>query len=68
MREDLQQQVLELATAPVEQQLAHALRRLADQYHCVSQADGWITIPIIQRDLADLIGVSHYTISRLLHQ
>ncbi|ACL25536.1 Crp/Fnr family transcriptional regulator [Chloroflexus aggregans] len=68
LREDLQQQVLELATEPVEQRLAHTLRRLADQYHCVPQADGWITIPIMQRDLADLIGASHYTVNRLLHQ
>ncbi|MBO9324506.1 MAG: Crp/Fnr family transcriptional regulator [Roseiflexus sp.] len=66
-RDHLQQQFLELATEHVEQRLAHALIRLADQYGAPISAPGQVKIPIMQRDLADLIGVSHYTVNRLLH-
>ncbi|MGQ9480195.1 Crp/Fnr family transcriptional regulator [Chloroflexus sp.] len=66
-RDHLQQQFLELATENVEQRLAHTLVRLADQYGTPTGAPGQTKIPLMQRDLADLIGVSHYTVNRLLH-
>jgi transcriptional regulator, Crp/Fnr family len=66
-RDHLQQQFLELATEHVEQRLAHTLIRLADQYGAPTGAPGQVKIPLMQRDLADLIGVSHYTVNRLLH-
>ncbi len=66
-REALQQQLLELATEHVEQRLAHALIRLADHYGLPADDPEHIALPLMQRDLADLIGVSHYTVSRLLH-
>lgn len=66
-RDALQQQLLELATEHVEQRLAHALIRLADHYGAPADAPEHVALPLMQRDLADLIGVSHYTVSRLLH-
>lgn len=66
-RDALQQQLLELATEHVEQRLAHALIRLADHYGEPADEPEHVALPLMQRDLADLIGVSHYTVSRLLH-
>lgn len=66
-RDTLQQQLLELATEHVEQRLAHALIRLADHHGLPADDPEHVTLPLMQRDLADLIGVSHYTVSRLLH-
>jgi CRP-like cAMP-binding protein len=66
-RDHLQQQFLELATEHVEQRLAHTLIRLADQYGAPTGTAGQVKIPLMQRDLADLTGVSHYTVNRLLH-
>ncbi|MCS6840047.1 MAG: Crp/Fnr family transcriptional regulator [Roseiflexaceae bacterium] len=66
-RNALQQQLLELATEHVEQRLAHALIRLADHHGTPADDPEHVALPLMQRDLADLIGVSHYTVSRLLH-
>lgn len=66
-RDTLQQQLLELATEHVEQRLAHTLIRLADHHGLPADDPEHVTLPLMQRDLADLIGVSHYTVSRLLH-
>ncbi|ABU59933.1 Crp/Fnr family transcriptional regulator [Roseiflexus castenholzii] len=66
-RDALQQQLLELATEHVEQRLAHALIRLADHYGTPTDTPNHLALPLMQRDLADLIGVSHYTVNRLLH-
>ncbi|ACL24915.1 Crp/Fnr family transcriptional regulator [Chloroflexus aggregans] len=66
-REDLQDQLLEMATNDVEIRLAKALVRWMKR-HCDMACPAPLTIPLLQRDLADLIGASPYTISRLLHQ
>lgn len=66
-REDLQEQLLELATNDVEQRLAKSLIRWMRRHSDIAHREP-ITIPLLQRDLADLIGASHYTVSRLLHK
>ncbi len=66
-REDLQDQLLEIATDDVEKRLAKVLVRWMKR-HCDMARPAPLTIPLLQRDLADLIGASHYTISRVLHQ
>ncbi len=68
LRDDLQQQVLYLATERIEVRLAHILLRVARQQHPGVGFDQKVTIQILQRDLADMIGVNHYTISRLIHR
>lgn len=63
---DLQQQYLELATERVEQRIAHALVRMAVRHEHLDETSTAVVVPISQRDLADLVGVTHYTVSRVL--
>lgn len=66
-REDLQEQLLELATSDVEQRLAKSLMRWMQRHSDTTNREP-ITVPLAQRDLADLIGASPYTVNRLLHK
>lgn len=65
---DLQQQYLELATERGEQRIAHALVRMAVRYGKLGANASGLVVPISQRDLADLVGVTHYTVSRVLRE
>lgn len=64
--DDLQQQYLELATERVDQRIAHTLARIAERYGTPCGAGRQIALPLSQHDLADLVGVTHYTVSRTL--
>lgn len=64
--DDLQQQYLELATERVEQRIAHALVRIVTRHGTLDQSKKPMIVPLSQRDLADLAGVTHYTVSRVL--
>ncbi|GAB4125970.1 MAG: Crp/Fnr family transcriptional regulator [Roseiflexaceae bacterium] len=63
---DLEQQYVELATERVEQRIAHTLMRIIDRYGHVEQNQLQLDVGFSQHDLADLVGVTHYTISRVL--
>lgn len=63
---ELQQQYLELATERAEQRIAHALVRIVDRYGPALGDTDAPELPLTQRDLADLAGVTHYTMSRVL--
>lgn len=64
---DLQQQYLELATERVEQRIAHTLLRLADQFGRFDDKYLHISLSLTHRDIAELSGTTHYTVSRTLH-
>lgn len=64
--DDLQQQYLELATEHVDQRIAHTLARIAERYGSPCERGMRIAVPLSQHDLADLVGVTHYTVSRIL--
>ena len=63
---DVQTQVVEMATEQVEQRVAHALLRLARQSGRKT-ADGiLIDFPISRQDIAEMTGTTLHTVSRLL--
>lgn len=63
---DVQTQVVEMATEQVEQRVAHALLRLARQSGRKT-ADGiQIDFPISRQDIAEMTGTTLHTVSRLL--
>ncbi|NOK64068.1 MAG: hypothetical protein GFH27_549409n42 [Chloroflexi bacterium AL-W] len=64
---DLQQQYLELATERVEQRIAHTLLRLAHQFGYFDDRHLQISVSLTHRDIAELSGTTHYTVSRTLH-
>ncbi|MEM8530531.1 MAG: Crp/Fnr family transcriptional regulator [Chloroflexota bacterium] len=64
---DLQQQYLELATERVEQRIAHTLLRLANQFGQFDDRHLHISLSLTHRDIAELSGTTHYTVSRTLH-
>lgn len=65
---ELQDRYRELATECVERRLAHALLRLMKQS---SHTDGGVIVldvPLARQDLAEMIGSTLYTVSRILSQ
>ena len=64
--DELQTQYIELATERVEQRIAHALIRIAERPGVQRVNERIVLVPLLQRDIADLVGVTHYTVSRVL--
>ncbi len=64
--EDVQSQVVEMATEQVERRVAHALLRLAQQTGKKSSEGVLIDFPISRQDIAEMTGTTLHTVSRLL--
>lgn len=64
--EDTQARVVELATRQVEQRVAHALLRLANQAGRKTPQGIEIDFPISRQDIAEMTGTTLHTVSRLL--
>ncbi len=64
--QDVQSQVVELATQQVERRVAHALLRLVQQTGKKSDDGLLIDFPISRQDIAEMTGATLYTVSRLL--
>ena len=64
--EDAHDRVVELATAQVDQRVAHALLRLAKQTGQKTEHGLQIGFPISRQDIAEMIGTTLHTVSRLL--
>jgi len=63
---ELQDRYLELATEPVEQRLAHALLRLLETNALETDKGLLLDMPLSRQDLAEMVGSTLYTISRIL--
>lgn len=64
---ELQDRYRELATETVERRLAHTLRRLQSQSGVVAPTGGIrLDMPLSRQDLAEMIGSTLYTVSRVL--
>lgn len=64
--QDVQSQVVELATQQVERRVAHALLRLVQQTGKKSDEGLVIDFPISRQDIAEMTGATLHTVSRLL--
>lgn len=64
--QDVQTQVIEMATEQVERRVAHALLRLAHQAGRKTEAGILIDFPISRQDIAEMTGTTLHTVSRLL--
>lgn len=64
--QDVQSQVVELATQQVERRVAHALLRLVQQTGKKSEGGLLIDFPISRQDIAEMTGATLHTVSRLL--
>ena len=64
--QDTQTRVVELATEQVEQRVANALLRLANQTGRKTEAGIEIDFPISRQDIAEMTGTTLHTVSRLL--
>ena len=64
--DDVQTQVVEMATQQVEQRVAHALLRLARQAGRKTEDGILIDFPISRQDIAEMTGTTLHTVSRLL--
>ncbi len=64
--QDVQSQVVELATQQVERRVAHALLRLVQQTGKKSEDGLLIDFPISRQDIAEMTGATLHTVSRLL--
>lgn len=64
--QDVQSQVVELATQQVERRVAHALLRLVQQTGKKSDDGLLIDFPISRQDIAEMTGATLHTVSRLL--
>lgn len=64
--EDVQTQVVEMATEHVERRVAHALLRLVQQTGKKSSEGVLIDFPISRQDIAEMTGTTLHTVSRLL--
>ena len=64
--QDTQARVVELATEQVEQRVANALLRLANQTGRKTGAGIEIDFPISRQDIAEMTGTTLHTVSRLL--
>jgi len=65
--EELVQRLGDMATGRVEQRLARALLRLADQVGLVAPEGVEIGYPLSRQDLAEIVGTDLYVVSRVLH-
>ena len=63
---DVQSQVVELATQQVERRVAHALLRLVQQTGKKCDDGLLIDFPISRQDIAEMTGATLHTVSRLL--
>lgn len=63
---DVQTQVVEMATEQVEQRVAHALLRLARQSGRKTEDGILIDFPISRQDIAEMTGTTLHTVSRLM--
>jgi CRP-like cAMP-binding protein len=63
---ELQDRYLELATETVEKRLAHALLRLLEKNALETDKGTLIDMPLSRQDLAEMVGSTLYTISRIL--
>lgn len=64
--QDVQTQVMEMATEQVEQRVAHALLRLVRQSGKKTDEGIRIDFPISRQDIAEMTGTTLHTVSRLL--
>lgn len=64
--EDVQTQVMEMATEQVERRVAHSLLRLIQQAGRKTDAGILIDFPITRQDIAEMTGTTLHTVSRLL--
>ncbi len=64
--DDVQTQVVEMATEQVERRVAHALLRLTQQTGKKSSEGILIDFPISRQDIAEMTGTTLHTVSRLL--
>ena len=64
--DDVQTQVVEMATEQVEQRVAHALLRLVQQTGKKSSDGILIDFPISRQDISEMTGTTLHTVSRLL--
>lgn len=64
--QDVQTQVVEMATEQVEQRVAHALLRLVRQSGTKTEDGILIDFPISRQDIAEMTGTTLHTVSRLL--
>lgn len=65
---EFQDRYRELATERVERRLARALQRLADQAGRNTPEGLLLDLPLTRQDLAEMIGTTLYTVSRILSQ
>jgi CRP/FNR family transcriptional regulator, nitrogen oxide reductase regulator len=63
---ELQNRYLELATEPVEKRLSHALLRLLEKNGVQTDKGMLLDLPLSRQDLAEMVGSTLYTISRIL--
>ncbi len=66
--QEFQQRFSEIATQRVERRLARMLLRLAAQTGVKTQAGVEVNLPLSRQDLAEMIGTTLYTVSRILSQ
>ena len=64
--QDAQTRVVEMSTEQVEQRVAHALLRLANQTGRKTDSGIEIDFPISRQDIAEMTGTTLHTVSRLL--
>ncbi|MBI1622585.1 Crp/Fnr family transcriptional regulator [Aquamicrobium zhengzhouense] len=64
--QDVQTQVVEMATEQVERRVAHALLRLVQQSGRKTDEGLLIDFPISRQDIAEMTGTTLHTVSRLL--
>jgi CRP-like cAMP-binding protein len=66
--DELQDRLRELSTERVEQRVARALMRLAEQAGHSTERGIEIGFPLTRKDLAAMTGTAHYTVSRLFSE
>ncbi|MGJ3263242.1 MAG: Crp/Fnr family transcriptional regulator [Salinarimonas sp.] len=64
--QDAHVRVVELATEPVEQRIAHALLRLAERFGRAGPEGVEIDFPLSRQDVAEMTGSTLHTVSRIL--
>jgi CRP-like cAMP-binding protein len=64
--QDVHARFTELCTERVEQRVARTLVRLAGQYDQTLDGAVLVTLPISHQDLAEMVGTTQYSVSRIL--
>lgn len=64
--QETQTRVVEMSTEQVEQRIAHALLRLANQTGRKTESGIEIDFPISRQDIAEMTGTTLHTVSRVL--